>query len=358
MTSTATLDEKKPTSLCFRIFRCLLKVLRTFIQFVICAWATLAIYFSNLPWPGLRLAFALAFAAIGIWAMWISHKPKSRWVFAGLFLGVAVWHAMISPSHDRIWQKEVAALPRAIIDGDTVHITGFRNFDYRSREDFTVRYEEREVDISHLTSVDFYISYWSVGPVGHTFVSFNFDNAPPVCISIETRPEEGEGYAPLASIFKQYELVYVVGDERDLVRVRTDYRDEGVFLYRIKTTPEAARRLFKVYLERINQIADNSEWYHLFRQNCTLNILRYANTAGREGSFDLRHLINGWADRYFYDAGWTDTSLPFEELRQISHINEASKAAGDVPDYSDRIRESLPGYESKPSTAGTDPISE
>jgi len=358
MTNTETLTEKKTTSLFLRLFRYLLKTLRIFIQFVIGAWATLAIYFSNLPWPWLRLALALAFAAIGIWAMWISHKPKSRWAYAGLLLGVAVWHAMISPSHDRIWRKDVAVLPRAIIDGDKVHITGFRNFDYRSNADFTVRYEEREVDISHLTSVDFYMSYWKVGPVGHTFVSFNFDNALPVCISIETRPEEGEAYAPLGSIFKQYELVYVIGDERDIVRLRTDFRNEEVFLYRMKTTPEGAQRLFKVYLERINQIADNSEWYHLFRQNCTLNILRYANTAGREGSFDLRHLINGWADRYFYDAGWMDTSLPFEELRQRSHINEASKAAGDVPDYSDRIRKSLPGYESKPATTGTDPMSE
>ena len=63
-------------------------------------------------------------------------------------------------------------------------------------------------------------------PVSHTFLSFIFDNAPPVSISIETRPEVGEGFDPLASLFKQFELIYVVGDERDIVRVRTNYRDE------------------------------------------------------------------------------------------------------------------------------------
>jgi hypothetical protein len=119
------------------------------------------------------------------------------------------------------WRPEVAVMPRAVIDGDRVYLTGVRNFDYRTRNDFTVRYEERELQLSHLTALDFYVSYFTEGPVGHTFVSFIFDNAPPLSISIETRPEVGEGFAPVASLFKQFELIYVIGDERDLVRVRT-----------------------------------------------------------------------------------------------------------------------------------------
>jgi hypothetical protein len=233
-------------------------------------------------------------------------------------------------------------MPRAFIDGDRVQITGVRNFDYRSVDDFTARYEDREVFLSHITSVDFFVSYWKEGPVGHTFLSFNFDNAPPLCISIETRPEVGEGFDPIASIFKQFELIYVVGDERDLVRVRTDYRDEEVFLYRIRVSPEAARRLFLVYLERINELADRPEFYHLLSNSCTINIVRYANAAGRTGRFDFRHLLNGLIDRYIYAAGFVDTSLPFEELRRRSHINEAAREAGDAPDFSERIRASVP----------------
>ncbi len=252
-------------------------------------------------------------------------------------------------------------MPRAIIDGDRVRFTGFRNFDYRSREDFTERYEEREVLLSHLTSLDFYISYWEEGPVGHTFLSFNFDNAPPVCISIETRPEEGEGFAPVASLFKQFELIYVVGDERDLVRSRTNYRDEEVFLYALKTPPEAARRLFMVYLERINYLADHSEWYHLLKNSCGINIFRYKNAAGREGPFDIRHLVNGWADRYLYEAGMVDTSMPFENLRQRCHINRVAQSTDgtlDAQEFSRRIRESLPGERLNSSPAMTDPSSE
>jgi hypothetical protein len=234
-------------------------------------------------------------------------------------------------------------MPRAIIDDDRVRITGFRNFDYRSRDDFTVRYEEREVSLSHLNSLDFYVSYfWSEAPVAHTFVSFGFDNAPPVSISIETRPEIGEGFAPIPSLFKQFELIYVVGDERDLVRVRTNYRNEDVFLYRIRTSPERARRLFLVYLERMNELADQAEFYHLFSNSCTINIVRYANLAGRVGRLDIRHIVNGWSDRYLYRAGVVDTSLPFVELRQRSRINEAAKAAGNAKDFSERIRKSIP----------------
>jgi hypothetical protein len=233
-------------------------------------------------------------------------------------------------------------MPRAIVNGDRVRITGVRNFDYRTRDDFTVRYEEREVSVSHLTSLDFYVSYWMPGPIAHTFVSFGFDNAPPVSISIEARPEIGEGFAPLPGLFKQLELIYVVGDERDLVRVRTNYRKEDVFLYRISISTEFARRLFLVYLERINELADQPEFYHLLSNNCTINIVRYANLAGRVGRFDIRHLLPGLADRYLYSVGALDTTLPFAELRRRSHINEAAQAAGNAPDFSERIRKSLP----------------
>lgn len=233
-------------------------------------------------------------------------------------------------------------MPRAIIDGDTVRITGVRNFDYRSRNDFTVRYEERKIQLSHLTHLDFFVSYWSEGLVGHTFLSFIFDNAPPLSISIETRPEVGEGFDPVASLFKQFELIYVVGDERDLVKVRTNYRRETVYLYRLNTSPDDARRLLTIYLERINELADRPEFYHLLSNSCTINIIRYANAAGRAGRFDIRHLLNGMIDSYLYHSGRVDTTLPFDELRRRSLINEAAQAADDAPDFSDRIRASLP----------------
>jgi len=311
-------------------------------QVALIAWATLAIYYSNLPWAGMRLGLAGAFAAFAIWALRLSRQRRKSVAFIVLFLGVVVWWSSISPSHHRPWRPEVAVMPRAVIDGDRVRLTGVRNFDYRSRNDFTARYEEREVRLSHLTGLDFYVSYFSEGPVAHTFLSFVFDNAPPLSISIETRPEVGEGFAPVASLFKQFELIYVVGDERDLVGVRTNHRREAVYLYRLNTSADDARRLLLVYLTRINELADRPEFYHLLTNSCTINIFRYANAAGRVGRFDVRHLLNGLVDSYLYHSGRVDTTLPFDELRQRSLINEAAQAADGATDFSQRIRASLP----------------
>ena len=314
------------------------------VQIVVITWTTLAIYFSNLPWPALRLGLAVALAAFAIWAFWLSRRRRMPAVAIALVLGVVAWWLTIAPSGDRNWRPEVAVMPRAFIEGDHVRITGVRNFDYRSRNDFTVHYEEREVDLSHLTGLDFFVSYWREGPVAHTFVSFIFDNAAPLSISIETRPEVGRGFEPVASMFKQFELIYVVGEERDLVGVRAIHRRETVYLYQLNTSLADARRLLLVYLARINELADRPEFYNLLTNSCTINIIRYANAAGRQGRFDIRHLFNGLIDSYLYHSGRVDTTLPFDELRRRSLINEDAKAAGGAPEpeFSQRIRASLP----------------
>jgi hypothetical protein len=321
-----------------------LKGLKFFLQFLLIAWGSLVIYYSNLPWPAGRLILALAFGLFAISALWVVRRPKWRWTFAGVFAVVVIWYASIPPSNDRLWRAEVERPPRAIIEGDRVRLLNYRNFHYRSRDDFDVRYEEREVDLSRLESMDLFISYWMVGPVAHTFLSFNFDDgSPPVCISIETRPEVGEGYDPVASMFKQFELVYVVGDERDLVRVRIDYRGEEVWLYRLRATPEAARALFRVYLERINSLADRPEWYHLLKDNCTINVIRYSRkVGGPHRRFELKHYLNGLIDAYLHRLGILNTRLTFPELRRRSHINDSARAAGDDEDFSARIRETRP----------------
>jgi len=342
-TSPAEVEAKPPRGWLRRIFGWLVTGLKSFILFLFLAWATLALfYYLKLAWPIVRTVLIVAFVAFGVWALWITKRRGARWIFVVVYLGVYIWWRSILPSHDRPWLTEVATMPRATIDGDRIKITGFRNFTYRSRNDFTVNYEEREFLLSHLTSVDFFVSYWKIGPVAHTFVSFNFDNALPLSISIETRPEVGEGFDPIASLFKQFELIYVIGDERDIVGVRTNHRGEDTFLYRMRVSPEAGRRLLLVYLERVNALADKAEHYHLLSNNCTLNIVRYANHAGREGRFDIRHLLNGLIDQYLFAVGAIKTSMPFEELRRRSRINDAANAAEGAPDFSARIRENLP----------------
>jgi hypothetical protein len=314
-------------------------------------WGSLAIFYSNLPWADLRLLLSVLFAGFSVWVLWFSRLESATTVFITVFLAVSLWWVFIPASHDRPWRPEVAVMPRATIDGDKVRISGVRDFTYRSRNDFTPHYEDRDYQLSHLKGLDFYVSYWREGWVGHTFVSFIFDNAPPLAISIETRPEVGEGFDPVASMFKQFELIYVVGDERDLVGVRANHRGETVYLYRLNTSAEDARRLLMVYLARMNELADRPEFYHLLTNSCTINIIRYANAAGRAGRFDARHLLNGLIDSYLYHSGRVDTTLPFDELRRRSLINDAARGIERDPAFSEKIRAALP---TTPSRASAD----
>jgi Domain of unknown function (DUF4105) len=215
------------------------------------AWATLAIYYSNLQWASARIGLAAAFAAFAIWALWFSRQRRMFVSAVVLFFGVVAWWISIRPSHDRNWRPEVAVMPRATIDGDHVHLTGVRNFQYRSRNDFTVGYQERDVLLSHLVALDFFVSYFTEGPVGHTFLSFIFDNAPPLSISIETRPEVGEGFAPVASLFKQFELVYLarineLADHPEFYHLLTD----AVEKYPVSTGFAVGRAFFVLFLAR------------------------------------------------------------------------------------------------------------
>lgn len=305
-------------------------------------WEVLAISYIPILPTYARWSIAAAVGVFYVWGLWFSAGRWPKLAVAVVFLVCWVVWASIRPSLERDWRPEVAVMPRILIDGDHIRLVGYRNFDYRSPNDFTVRYEERVLRLSQLRSIDFFLSYWKLGPIGHTFISFNFEDAPPVSISIETRPQVGQGYDPLASLFRHFELIYVVGDERDIVRVRTNYRNEQVFLYRTNLSAEAARRLFMVYAVRVNELAVKPEFYHLLSNSCTINIVRYANRIGRVGSLDIRLILNGWSDRYLYRAGTVDTSMPFEELRARSHINEAARAAGQAPDFSQRIRAGLP----------------
>ena len=148
------------------LFRWMTEAIWFLLRAILIGWAALAIYYSNLPWLGNASGTGGGLRGVRDLGFWLSRRRRMSVAFAALFLGVVAWWIAIPPSHDRQWRPEVAVMPRAIIDGDRVRITGVRNFDYRSRDDFTARYEEREVQLSHLTGLDFYVSYWRRGRSG------------------------------------------------------------------------------------------------------------------------------------------------------------------------------------------------
>jgi Domain of unknown function (DUF4105) len=256
---------------------------------------------------------------------------------------VLLWWLSIAPSNQRDWQTDVAVLPFATRDGDLVTLHDVRNFDYRSEQDFTARYDDRTYDLRDLDAVDLIAVYWAGPAIAHIMVSFGF-GPDHVAFSIETRKEQGEAYSSLAGFFKRYELIYVVGDERDLIGVRTNHREprEQVYLYRTRMSPANGRRLFLEYVDRINQLHERPEFYNTLTTNCTTDVWSLARALSAQAPLDWRVLLSGHFPEYAYDQGALDTRLPFAELHAQSLINPAAEAAGEAPDFSIRIRAGLP----------------
>jgi hypothetical protein len=307
-------------------------------------WATLAISYSDLSGEPLRLGLAAAFALGTVAAfLLLRNRRQTMLGFCAVFAVVLVWWTSIEPSNERGWQAEVAVLPYGTRDGDLVTLHNVRNFDYRTEQDFEARYDHRTFDLRTLDAVDLIAVYWAGDAIAHIMVSFGFAGDH-VAISIETRKEKGEAYSSLAGFFKRYELIYVVGDERDLIRVRTNYRrpEELVYLYRTRARAENARRLFLEYIGKINQLKEQPEFYNTLTTNCTTDVWFLARALSDQFPLDWRVLLSGYFPEYLYDLGSLDTDLPFPELKARSLINDKAHAADLDPDFSTRIRAGLP----------------
>jgi hypothetical protein len=256
---------------------------------------------------------------------------------------VTVWWLSLEPSNDRDWLRDVAHPPRARIEGDLVTISNVRNFDYRADEDYTERWEERSYDLSKLVGVDMFFSYWGSPHIAHTIASWEFEDGQHLAISIETRKEQGEAYSAILGFFRQFELYYVVGDERDLIGVRAAHRGEEVYLYRLTTPVPVARAVLLDYLESINRLANEAAWYNALTYNCTTSIRRHIQHVVADNPFDWRILVNGHLPELGYARRRLDRSLPFEELKARSDITKAAKAAAGASNFSAQIRRGLPG---------------
>lgn len=314
-------------------------------------WGVLAIYYSDLESPALRVGIAGIFGLLALAALAALVSSRWRWRaligYTVMFVLLVAWWSTIKASNDRVWQPEVAVLPYATFQGDLVTVHNIRNFDYRSETDFTPAYYDRTFDLRQLDSVDLIAVYWMGPAIAHTFLSFGFEGGNHLAISIETRKEQGEEYSTIKGFFKQYELYYVVADERDVIRLRTNYRKdppEEVYLYRSHGPIENGRRLFLEYMREINLLKEEPEFYNTLTTNCTTTIWQNTRINPDHLHFSWKLLLSGYVPEYLYEVGRVDTSLPFPDLKARSLINSRAKAADRDPDFSRRIREGLPGF--------------
>ncbi len=307
------------------------------------AWSCAALWFDG-PAPRPLAAMLAALLAFGSAGFLFFLKPFRLGVAATLvaFGVVLVWWLGIEPRNDRAWQPDVATLPRAEISGERVTLHNMRNFEYRSEVDYSARWETRTYDLDKINGLDLFLSYWGPRAIAHTILSWQFEDGPPLAISIETRKEQGEEYSALRGFFRQYELYYVVADERDLIRLRTNFRGEDVYLYRLRTPPARARALLLDYLAKVNRLAKEPDWYNAFTHNCTTAIFLHIRDLGLPFTWNWKMFLNGYLDESLYQQAIVNRSLTFDRLRERSAISSVARGIESAAEFSASIRTGLP----------------
>lgn len=312
----------------------------------ITAWAVMAIYFGDSSSSMVRTSASAVFGVFGL--VTLVSLGVTRWrkrllvAYSIVFLMVLTWWWFsITPSNERQWQPDLAKLPYAEVNGDKVTVHNIRNFDYRSEFDFTPAYYDKTYDLTKLDGIDLFAVYWMGPAIAHTIMSFNFGEKDHLAVSIEARKELNEGYSTIKGFFRQYELTYIVADERDVIRLRTNYRKdppEDVYIYRIQAKKENIRRLFLEYLRKINELHEKPAFYNTMLDNCTTAI--WFNTRVNPGHlpFSWKILLSGYVPEYLYESKSLDNQHPFEELQRLAYINPVAQAADQSPDFSQRIR--------------------
>ena len=308
---------------------------------IICtAWSLGAIYF-DFPKANAFAAILFLIALLAI-VIFVRGKPLKLGIVFSVCVIIISWWLTLKPSNDRAWQPDVAQTAWAEINGDDVTIHNVRNCDYRTVNDFTPHWETRSVRLSQITGMDVAINYWGSPWIAHPIVSFQFADAPPLCFSIETRKTIGQQYSAVKGLYRQYTLIYVVADERDVIRLRTNYRREDVYLYHTLASPAQAGERFREYISTLNVLHENPRWYNAVTSNCTTSI-RAQRAVQLRAPWDWRILFNGKADEMLYqDHAVATGGLSFAELKERSLINERARAADQDPDFSSVIREGLP----------------
>ncbi|HEY7840220.1 MAG TPA: DUF4105 domain-containing protein [Gammaproteobacteria bacterium] len=311
-------------------------------------WGAAMLHFTVAGPAGNLLAAAVAVAGVAalIGVLLARWRRRALGLFAVLFAALLGWWSTLEPSNDREWKPEVAKAPYATVDGNLVTVHNVRNFDYRSATDFSPAYYDRTYNLDDLNAADVIASYWMGPDIAHIFVSFSFADRDYLSVSIERRDEKGEGYSTVRGLFRQYELIYVAADERDLIRLRTNFRDdppENVYIYRVSAKPENLRRLFMAYIGKMNELKEQPEFYNTLLTNCTSNIWLHTRVNPGHLGYSWKVLLSGHVPEYLYENHRLDEALPFAELQARSLVNEAARAHGDDPDFSRAIRAGLPG---------------
>ncbi len=309
----------------------------------IAAWCTAAILFAGGFGPAdrTRAAVASAFVLFSLLGLVKWRFERALVVIAFACLAITLWSWSIQASNLRDWAPDQKKLPTATIDGPLVTVRNIRNFEYRSADDWDESYYEATFDAREAEQAYFIVVPFSEDFPGlaHTMVSFRFEGERYLCVSVEIRKEKGEDYHPLRGLFKQYEVMYVAGDERDLIGVRAIHRGNDVYVHPGVARGEKVSEVFLDVVRRMNVLAEEPEFYDTLRNNCTTNlVVHWENVHGKALPMDYRLILPGYSDQLVHELGMIDTEFGYEETRERNRVNERVTAAIGREDFSSAIR--------------------
>lgn len=309
------------------------------------SWITLTLYLSPaLPdlWRGPVAATTAVILILSLfrWKRWLVLRAVTLGIFC---IGGVLW-ASIRPSNNRDWAPEVKNTPWAEMSGDLVTIHNVRNFTYRTETDFDPVYDTRTFNLQELTEVDMLVTYWAGKSIAHIMVSFGFNNRDFIAFSIETRKEVGEQYSAVNGFFRNYELTYVVADERDVIGVRVNHRapEERVYVLRTRMALQNGRKLFLEYIRRINRLNSQPAFYNTLTTNCTTQVLDQVKAFGGLATYNWKILLSGYVPEYLYETETLMPGMSLDEIMNRSLVNDQVKTYVDAPNFSEKIRESIP----------------
>jgi hypothetical protein len=309
-------------------------------------WAVAALY-VDVRTPGWQIPLAAAYAAVALFAAIRLPSRIAQLLVAAGFVAVLAWWLALKPTNDGPWVLNNERTAWTETNGDAVTIHNLRNCEYRSEEDYGNCWHERVVHLSNLRAADVTLTTWGSDYIAHPIISFDFGSDGHVCFSIEVRYRPGQTYSAILGFFRQSPLIIIAADERDVLRLRTNYRvGEEVHLYRTTVPVETARAILLTYIQYLNRLHERPQWYNALTTNCTTAISRQiAADVANPKPWDYRLVINGKLDELLYQRGRLVTGgLPFAALKAQAHINDAAKAADADPDFSGRIRNGRVGF--------------
>ncbi|MCQ4326129.1 hypothetical protein CXK94_20115 [Stutzerimonas stutzeri] len=339
------------------ILRLSARLLLTPVLLLTTAWGALALLF-RLDWPAPAGHALLVFwCTLGGGLLVLLWRRSPLWALAAHLLAFATllsWWYSLQPSHQRIWADDVARMSHGRVVDDRLLLDNVRNFHWRSDQDYDITWESRSYDLRQLASVDLLTSYWGMPAIAHILVSFGFEDGRQLVFTVETRKEKGEFYSELGGFFKEFELSIVATDERDAVRVRTNVRDEDVYLYRIDMPRPVMRELLLSYVDQANALVERPRFYNTLTANCTTIVFDMVQSIIGGLPVDHRLLLTGYLPSYVRDIGGLQKGFSLDELRRRGRITERARQADEAPDFSRRIRQGVPGWMAETTKINSD----